>query len=83
MIKKGFAVVAALFLMSMTSSTSVEMTLDNEIETTEFDCLDQVAIIVAQADAAGWTLSELAWLSNAALAVYCYGYSWSDVMNQQ
>lgn len=43
------------------------------------DCHDRIAILVTQADNAGWSIEELTWLSNGALAVYCYGYTWDDV----
>ena len=78
--KKLFGITfVCLFMMSMTPVKSYEINNASEGK----DCLDAVAITVAQAESAGWSESELYWLTNAANAVYCYGYSWQDVFDAQ
>ena len=58
----------------MTSSSSISLKKEK-------DCLDQVHIFVTQAENSGYfTDEEIIFLGNGALAVYCYGYSWNDVM---
>jgi hypothetical protein len=72
-IKKSIAVFAALLLMSSNLTA-------NNIK--EADCEDQMDIFMAQAiNSELYNDSELAWFQNGALAVYCYGYSWDDVIN--
>lgn len=74
-IKKSIAVFAALLLMSSSSLTAA---------TIEADCEDEMDIFMAQAvNSELYNDSELAWFQNGALAVFCYGYSWDDVINAQ
>ena len=66
----GLAFVA-IFMMSMSSVNIIEK---------EKDCMDDVIIFVTQAANSGqFDESELAWWTNGAYAVYCYGYTWEDV----
>lgn len=71
-----------LFMISSLNAVAGSKVSNSNTKIQAADCLDQVDILVGQADAAGWSMSELTWLSNAALAVYCYGYTWDDVYNQ-
>ncbi len=77
--KKVFSITFGLmFICSLFSTASSDIL---EVYEDEYDCYDRVEIMVIQADNAGWTIEELAWLTNAAYAVYCYGYTWEDVYN--
>lgn len=71
--KKMFSLLA--LIMFTASLMSVAPTKELE----ETDCFDRVELMIIQADRAGWSATELTWLSNAAEAVYCYGYSWDDI----
>ncbi|APY08666.1 hypothetical protein BWZ20_10285 [Winogradskyella sp. J14-2] len=71
--KRIFSLLAVvLFAGSLMSIASTK-----ELE--ETDCFDKVELMITQADRAGWSATELTWLSNAAEAVHCYGYSWDDI----
>lgn len=69
----------ALFMMSM---TSINTSNSNIIEL-EKDCMDQVINIVNQAANAGESEEFLNWLTNSANAVFCYGYTWQDIIDAQ
>ena len=76
--KKLFSVMAVMLFMS-TSVLNAENTEKNNSGVTD-DCMERVSITVTQADnSQQFSLEEIEFISQVALAHYCYGYSLEEI----
>jgi hypothetical protein len=74
-------VLSILLLTLFMSINSVKAFTNVNYLTEDADCITRVDTVVAQADATGeYTLAEIEWISNTALAIYCYGYTMEEVI---
>lgn len=78
--KKVLSLFALLLLMSSVLNANVlkENTIFPSDIDDEVDCYDQVYMVTVMADAAGYSIQEVEWFSQVALAIYCHGYSIDD-----
>ena len=74
--KKVFSILALVMFMSSSLNAN---SIREEVKTNEtVDCYDQVYMVTVMADVAGYSIEEVQWFSQVALAIYCYGYSLGD-----